>query len=405
LYDAAGTKLRKTVRTNGTVTYVQDYLSGGIEYRQNGAGVKRVESVFHVEGRYFNTNVDASNTLAWRREYNIKDLLGNTRVVISDRNANGVLDITSTASTSDVLQENHYYAFGLGFEGPWLQNDAASRDNQHQYNGKELHNDFGFGIYSYGFRFFDPVICRFISVDPLAVKCQYMTTYQYASNLPTTGIDMDGLEWYDARTGEAKGPASAREAAKRGYLPDPKYVKYDSKLFLKMLKELIMEHKKLMSENSAAKLVNSDRIEFGDKHPSPLAGYSKDDDANAADNIKDAADGKKSKTSPYSHVGEKEVALAEDMLAGMLKLSEKFEFTISEITGGGHSNKDSRHYAGLAFDVNSINGKPVNVNNPDYVEFMKMARKLGATEVLGPGSPGHSGHIHVAWPRSAAKKE
>ncbi|HOY21419.1 MAG TPA: hypothetical protein PLC89_29160, partial [Haliscomenobacter sp.] len=32
------------------------------------------------------TNVDASNTIAWRKEYNFKDHLGNTRLVFTNRN-------------------------------------------------------------------------------------------------------------------------------------------------------------------------------------------------------------------------------------------------------------------------------------------------------------------------------
>ena len=28
-----------------------------------------------------------------------------------------------------------------------------------------------------------------------------------------------------------------------------------------------------------------------------------------------------------------------------------------------------------------------------------VARAKGATEVLGPGYKGHSGHVHMAWPR------
>jgi RHS repeat-associated protein len=169
--------------------------------------------------------------------------------VFTDRNANGVVDITGTASTSDVLQENHYYAFGLAFEGAWLQNDAGARDNQYQYNGKELQNDFGWGTYSYGFRFYDPTLCRFISVDPFAVKYQHMTPYQYASNMPITGIDLDGLEWYDARTGKAKGPSSVEEAAKNGYLPDPSYTQNDPKKFWSMLSTLIQYNKKNYDPN------------------------------------------------------------------------------------------------------------------------------------------------------------
>jgi len=192
LYDASGMKLRKTVKVGATVQYVQDYLPGGIEYRQTGTGVKRVESVFHAEGRYYNTNVDASNTIAWRKEYNFKDHLGNTRLVFTDRNANGIVDITGTASTNDVLQENHYYAFGLAFEGAWLQNDAGVRDNSYQYNGKELNSDFGLGWNDYGARWYDAGIARWNAVDPMTDKMRRWSPYNYAFDNPLRFIDPDG---------------------------------------------------------------------------------------------------------------------------------------------------------------------------------------------------------------------
>ncbi|AEE51739.1 RHS repeat domain-containing protein [Haliscomenobacter hydrossis] len=194
LYDAAGTKLCKTVKVGATVQYVQDYLPGGIEYRQTGTGVKRVESVFHAEGRYYNTNVDASNTIAWRKEYNFKDHLGNTRLVFTDRNGNGIVDITGTASTSDVLQENHYYSFGLAFEGAWLQNDAGVRDNKYGYNGKELNDDFGLNWSDYGARWYDGSIGRWNAVDPLADHDELISwsPYNYANCNPINFIDPDG---------------------------------------------------------------------------------------------------------------------------------------------------------------------------------------------------------------------
>jgi RHS repeat-associated protein len=196
LYDAAGTKLRKTVKVGATVQYIQDYLPGGIEYRQTGTGVKRIESVFHAEGRYYNTNVDVSSTISWRKEYNFKDHLGNTRLVFTDRNANGVVDITGTASTSDVLQENHYYAFGLAFEGPWLQNDATARDNAYQYNGKELNSDFGLGWNDYGARWYDPSVGRWNAPDPHSDNYRPFSPYNYILNSPLNVIDPDGNDIY-----------------------------------------------------------------------------------------------------------------------------------------------------------------------------------------------------------------
>jgi RHS repeat-associated protein len=193
LYDAAGNKLRKTTKTGATVQYVQDYFPGGIEYRQTGTGVKRVESVYHAEGRYYNTNVDASNTIAWRKEYSFRDHLGNTRLAFSDRNANGIVDITGTASTSDILQENHYYSFGLAFEGAWLQNDSGVRDNAYTYNGKELNSDFGLGWIDYGARWYDASIGKWGTVDPLSEDAPAWTPYRYAFNNPLTYVDPDGL--------------------------------------------------------------------------------------------------------------------------------------------------------------------------------------------------------------------
>ena len=66
--------------------------------------------------------------------------------------------------------------------------------NRYRYNGKELHDELGLGWYDYGFRWYDPAVARFVSVDPLAESFPELTTYQYASNSPIQNIDLDGLE-------------------------------------------------------------------------------------------------------------------------------------------------------------------------------------------------------------------
>jgi hypothetical protein len=53
----------------------------------------------------------------------------------------------------------------------------------------------------------------------------------------------------------------------------------------------------------------------------------------------------------------------------------------------------------LAFDIDRLDGREISIAHPACRAFMKRCRELGATEVLGPGSRGHSTHIHVAWPR------
>jgi len=66
--------------------------------------------------------------------------------------------------------------------------------NRYRYNGKELHDELGLGWYDYGFRWYDPAVARFVSVDPLAEDFAELTTYQYAGNSPIANIDLDGLE-------------------------------------------------------------------------------------------------------------------------------------------------------------------------------------------------------------------
>ena len=74
-------------------------------------------------------------------------------------------------------------------------------------------------------------------------------------------------------------------------------------------------------------------------------------------------------------------------------------FHVTSIAGSSHI-RTSRHYSGIAFDVNRINGVKVGAGKAYYREFMNICRARGATEVLGPGDRAHSTHVHAAWPRS-----
>ena len=144
-----------------------------------------MESIYNEEGRAYNTSTTA--TPAWRYEYNLKDHLGNTRVTFADLNNNGAID-----GTSEILQENHYYAFGMACEGSWLGNNNAAK-NKYLYNGKELNEDFGLNLSDYGARWYDAAVGRWWSVDPLAEKRDRINPYNYTSNNPVKLIDPNGM--------------------------------------------------------------------------------------------------------------------------------------------------------------------------------------------------------------------
>jgi len=66
------------------------------------------------------------------------------------------------------------------------------------FNGKENDNEVkGEGNQQdYGMRIYDPRLGRFLSVDPMSKSYPYLTPYQFASNSPIGGIDLDGLEFF-----------------------------------------------------------------------------------------------------------------------------------------------------------------------------------------------------------------
>lgn len=124
------------------------------------------------------------------------------------------------------------------------------------------------------------------------------------------------------------------------------------------------------------------------------------DGASAYHNIAAVARGYRAKRSSYGRAPGGYTKLRRKMLKTMLYLADKkgYNFRVTSIAGGSHS-KRSRHYSGMAFDVDEINGVKVGYGNPYKRAFIRTARRKGATEILGPGDPGHSRHIHLAWRR------
>ena len=125
---------------------------------------------------------------------------GYVYIYLSNENDDAVYfdNFTVSDTRGRIIEEDHYYAFGLkiaGISSKKLPNpNEGSIDNKNLYNDKELFDDADLDWYDYGFRNYDPQIGRFPQLDPLTDKYPELTPYQYASNEPIANVDMDGLE-------------------------------------------------------------------------------------------------------------------------------------------------------------------------------------------------------------------
>ncbi|MCD4817056.1 MAG: hypothetical protein K8S23_00010 [Candidatus Cloacimonetes bacterium] len=159
IYSAGGTKLRKTVYESYNLTYFKDYV-GSFVYRKNISEDTKLKFITTSEGR-IKTRTDGS----FFRVYDIKDHLGNVRVSFVDN-----------LGTAAVVQEDHYYPFGMCLAG--LSFDEGGNDYKFLYNGKELEDDFKLNWYHYGARYYDPQLGRWMQVDPAD---EFNSPYVYCS--------------------------------------------------------------------------------------------------------------------------------------------------------------------------------------------------------------------------------
>jgi RHS repeat-associated protein len=134
-----------------------------------------------AEGYVKNTPVSGTNTYSY--VFNYTDHLGNVR-----------LSYTKNPSTNalDIIEESNYYPFGLKHNS--YNVDNYQPEYKYQYNGKEMQDELQLNLYDFGARNYDPVLGRWMNVDPLAEKMRRHSPYNYAFNNPIYFIDPDGMQ-------------------------------------------------------------------------------------------------------------------------------------------------------------------------------------------------------------------
>ena len=111
------------------------------------------------------------------------------------------LKITIVGSTADTIVAYTADIRGVSdvspFGAPLKDRTWNAGSDPYAFNGKRKDDEiYGAGrMYDYGFREQDGDLGRFWSIDPIARKYPELTPYQFASNRPIDGLDLDGLEY------------------------------------------------------------------------------------------------------------------------------------------------------------------------------------------------------------------
>jgi RHS repeat-associated protein len=128
--------------------------------------------------------------------FELSNHLGNILATIADQKTSLPNGIWVAKYQPLIVNTQDYYAFGM--QAPFSEYNAGAGRYRYGFNGKENDSEVkGSGNQQdYGMRIYDPRLGRFLSVDPIIESYPMLTPFQFASNRPIDGIDLNGLEFY-----------------------------------------------------------------------------------------------------------------------------------------------------------------------------------------------------------------
>ena len=76
-----------------------------------------------------------------------------------------------------------------------FRSNTGTTANKYQYNGKEIQDDFGLYWYDYGARFYDPMVGRWHTIDPMAESYYSFSPFHFSGNNPMKFLDLNGMNY------------------------------------------------------------------------------------------------------------------------------------------------------------------------------------------------------------------
>ncbi|WP_162144496.1 DUF6443 domain-containing protein [Aquimarina latercula] len=195
-YDASGNKLKKFVLSNPRDGGITTEYDGGYIYENF-----QLKFSNHAEGYteplFYTDKNDNLILYDFDYVYQLKDHLGNIRVLYSDKDKDGKIDVLRNNVDVDgdedysheIMQEKNYYPFGMSHKG---YNDLIVSEHKYGFGGKEEQNELGLNWLDFGARNYDSSIGRWMNIDNMSEDYLEWSPYNYVLNNPNYFIDPDG---------------------------------------------------------------------------------------------------------------------------------------------------------------------------------------------------------------------
>lgn len=179
VYSATGEKLEKYNQETGTRTY----YNGGFVYKKAAGASTKLAFFHHPEGY---VEVNSAN---FQYIYQYIDHLGNIRLNFADTDNDNKI----SPGTNELLDEKHYYPFGLEHKG--YITSAVGISHNYGYNGNEELPELSLELLDFNARNYDGSLGRFLSFDPLASDPDQVnkSPYAFSWNNPIKLSDPTGM--------------------------------------------------------------------------------------------------------------------------------------------------------------------------------------------------------------------
>ncbi|WP_447642600.1 MULTISPECIES: DUF6443 domain-containing protein [Chitinophagaceae] len=173
-YDATGNRWQKATYDQATGKTTTTLYLGANQYRND-----TLQFFGTSEGR-----IRAKDSTGLVVDYFLKDHLGNTRLVVTDQ----------AGVYSPVLEETHYYPFGLTMKGISSSQSNPMLANKKKYNGIEFDDDLDLNTYEAFYRDLDPQTGRWWQQDPEIDNMEAWSPYASNFDNPVSQKDPLGNE-------------------------------------------------------------------------------------------------------------------------------------------------------------------------------------------------------------------